>query len=293
MIFTQNFNILSDNPIAPNSVRAAYSDCEFALPMLAELGTKTDDLKNDYFNFIAFFPEQVTAATTWLQTESGEVVIGSYGVVSPLGYFTNSKNEKPVSILIDWHAVLNDLGVGCYRLIIRGALGATTIEHRSFKFALQAYNTINADETVRIEWMISGEVGDNSNPRYYRDFSTQEFINCIRLPNALFGGDTSSAEQVNVRYSNGQKVYTEQNRKAKYTLTTGRYPYAIHQFLQYDALMGENTNITDYNLQNPTFHLQTPVCNFGDYEPSWVVGSEFASLSVECESEFDNHYKFR
>jgi hypothetical protein len=293
MIFLQNFDILGSNPIPEPRIRNFFGDCEYTLPAIAEMVTRTNTLFNDYHNFIAFFPNQVASATVRLITATGEVEIGTKGVISSLGYFTNSKQEKPISVRIDWFEVLNQIGAGCYQLVIRGDLGSTTLEYKSFKFNLLPYSEHTADETVRIEWTLSGKVGDPTNQANIRDFDKQQFINCLRLPNALFGGDNSEAEQENVRYQNGKKKYTTQNRKTKYELELGFYPYQVHNYIQYDIMMGENVELTDFNSENPALHTKTKITNFGEYAPEWYVGSEYAKCVVECESEFDNHYKFR
>jgi len=294
MIFFQNFNILSQNPTPFIPVREQAGECEFALPAIAEMGSVTNDLYNDYHRFIAFFPSIVTSATAKLLKPDGtEVNIGSYGTVSTLGYFTNSLNQKPFSVYIDWHAVLNDIGIGCYRIILRGVFGSTTITEKSFLFNLQAYSEETINETVRVEWTLTGQLGSYKTEQEQRDFDTQEYRNCLRLPSAYFGEDSSDPEFESVRYKNGQKLFTSQNRKTKYIFKTGFYPYAVHKFIEFDMLMGENVEITDFNEANPTLHTQTKVTNFGEYAPEWNIWDTEAKAEVECESEFDNHYKFR
>jgi hypothetical protein len=293
MIFFNNFDIINDNPIPLAPIRGQMGDCEFSLPALAEIGSKTNALYNDFFNFIAFFPRQATTLVARLQTPNGEVPITGLGTVTTLGYFTNSLGQKPAAINIDWHSVLNTVGSGCYRLILRASFGSRTLEFKSFQFKVLPFNEYTSEESVRIDWTITGKAGDPNNPKNVRDFANEQFVNCIRLPYALFGKDDSESEQENVRYQNGQKLYVGQNRRVKYTLETGFYPYAVHNFIQFDTLMGNKVTITDFNTENPTLHTETPVSTFGNYEPTWVVGSVTAKAVIECESEFDNHYKFR
>lgn len=294
MIWTNNFNILSQNPIAVLPIKEQAGECEYALPAIAEIGSITNDLFNDYHRFIAFFPSIVTTATAKLLKPDGtEVNIGSYGTVTTLGYFTNSLNQKPFTVYIDWNAVLNDLGIGCYRIILRGVFGSTTITEKSFLFNLQAYSTEVIDETVRIEWTLTGKLGSYKREEEQRDFDSQEFRNCLRLPSAYFGEDSSDSEFESVRYQNGQKLFTTQNRKTKYILKTGFYPYAIHKFIKFDMLMGEQVEVTDFNIANPTIHTRTRVGNFGEYAPEWNIWDDVARVEIECDSEFDNHYKFR
>ena len=297
MIFFKNFNIIQNNPErrATYIPDASEFECPFVLPAFAEIGAKSSSLKNDFHTLITFFPEVVTTATSKLKKcDTGvEYNVTGLGTETALGFFQNDLNQKPKGMSIDWNLVLNAHGAGCYQLIQRGTYAGGVVTEKSFVFNVKPFSSFAADETIRIEWTHTGQVGDVQDNQLIRDFAQQNWVNQIRLPESRFGRDSSQPEEEYVRYSNGEKVWTESRRIPSYELEIGFFEGVFLRYIEFDILQADKVAITDYSNLNANSHTETYVNNFGAFEPEYDPLSRLAKVTVECNAAFENHVKLR
>ncbi len=295
MIWTEDFDILRGNPIVTPTYNLFRSnnDCSFKIKVFADLSDPTNELTNDFSSFITFYASVVSSASVVLFRNGIEVPYAGLGTLYDLGFFANKFNQKPMGFRFDWNAILDAHGAGCYQLRFRGMIGSVEVDRYSFKYELLPFDEDAADETVRVQYFLNGELGDPESELNRRDFQKINWENQIRIPNSIFGKDNSDAENESVRYQTGIKIPTQHIRRTRYIWNIGFIWQKLHRFIQFDILMGENITMTDYNLINPTRHTNTPVINAGEYKPNYNDLSELADVDVELESAYDNHYKFK
>jgi len=163
----QTFTIIRNNPNLDNNSIVTQNDlneCCFILPALAEIGTPTSDLKNDKHSVIYFFDNGYTDAEFKLQkyvngiySDIATLNNNDYGTFYDLGFYETIYAESAIGYLLDFNLVINDFGIGNYRIKCNATLIDTTIKNYfSFEFCLKEYSDYNADNTVRLDWIKKG-----------------------------------------------------------------------------------------------------------------------------------------
>ncbi len=305
----ETFYMLRDNPyvVPPLSFTDEISaSCCFALPALAEIGDKTNDLFNDYHCPLFFWGNGFQTANLKLQKNiNGEwtdiltLTDNGYGEYHEFGFFVDRYLNSAIGYTLDWNLVLNsgadNFGEGNYRIKSTGTptFGIETVEKFSFEFCLKKYTEARADKTVRISWYNNGTKGDPEDDRKKKDFGTLNWFNQIRLPNASFGSDTSDFTEEFVKYQTGFMDWTEDSQTEKYKMELKGYPNEIHRYVKIDILQSDNIIISDYNTRNPTPHTNKEVRRIGNYEPNYVEGALKSSVEISFQQAFQNLIKKR
>lgn len=297
----QNFSIIRNNPVGvtPLPLVSSTGECCFKLDVLAELTAKTDEHYNDISAPIFFWSNAFASATLILQkyvngawTNVVTLSNDDYGTLYAFGFFENIFEETAIGYNLDWFSVLNDvsLGEGNYRIKSTGTtlFGGVTVDKYSFEYCLKTYTPNRADRTTRITWYLNGRVGNAEDDTKKRDFGSINWQNQIRLPESMFGYDSSSFERSFVKYQSGQMVWLEDSQIEEYNFKSGRYPNELHRFIKIDVLQGDTIIITDYNINNPTRHTDRYVIPFGNYEPTWMPNSMLASVEFKFQQAYQN-----
>lgn len=273
------------------------------MPVLAET-VHTNDLFNDQTSPIFFWGTGFSTATLILQkyesgswTDKETLNVNTWGTAYAYGFFENMNGDKAIGYALNWRDVLidGDLGEGNYRFKSVGTklIGGGTVTKYSFEYCLKEYTVYRADETVRIDWWMSGNFGDVENDELKADYGNLNWYNSIRLPSAVFGFDISSSEKTFVKYQNGQQVWLTDSQVEEYKLKMGRYDQELHRFIKVQIMQSDRMRITDYNIQNPTRHQNRYVIMTGNYEPEWQMWSMTANVEVTMQQMYQNHNKKR
>lgn len=299
----QKFCQIKDSPDTPSPIDIVQIDapntCCFSLPALAQL-VITDPLKTDY-HFEAFlWNNAYTGAVMKLESFEGGVWVdkanltdNTLGTFYDFGYYFTMHNENTMGFLIDWSLVLNAYGAGRYRLKCTGTqINASTVDRYSLDFCLEEYTPVRAERTVRISYWYNGNKGSIISDKDRRDYGSLDLFSQIRLPECVFGNDTSSEhEKTFVKYQNGKIIPIEDSQIEEYTLRTGLLPTALHRYLKINILQGGAVSITDYNADNPTPHSNKYVEWIGAYEPTYTEGvlKSFVELTFQQSYQNFNH----
>ena len=296
MIWKRDFEILTENPLdsgTKNIFDSECGKCETILPVYADLSDSSDH-KNDWTRWIEFFSPLIQSGSVALIKDDGQVIaVSGVGAEYTLGFYANRFGTKPMGAWIDWRAVLAAYGAGIYQIRLRGVYNNQNVDKFSFKFRLAMYDEDRVSDSVRISYTLNGIIGDFTDQKKQRDFQNIDWNNRIRIPFSHFGRDNSNAESEFVRYQSGIKKPTSYNRKQKFLLNIGRVCRQIHNYIEFEVLMGSSIRITDYTKNNPTPHINTEVVNAGNYAPEYTAGSNLARVEVELESAYDLHYKLK
>lgn len=282
-----------DSPTMQEVVNA--TGCSFELPALAELDP-TDDHFNDKHSVIWFFGELFSDIKIYLQKKSGstwndvtELTDDTYGTMYDFGFFVNKFSESAIGYLIEWTKVLNEEGVGSYRVRVTGTQSIGDFEDQySFEFALKAYTSSRADRTVRVEWNRSGCLGNRLKDEKIDDYGILDWYNQIRIPNSIFGFDTSEPTKNYVRYPNGSNVWLGDSQIEELTWNIYALPSYIHRFIQIDIMQAGKQTFTDYNKLAPTQNVDREVVSTSGYKPDWIVGTINANVILTFKPYFEN-----
>lgn len=289
----QDFYILRTAPATPPQLQDAPnpSGCDFHLPALAEY-EPSDDHYNDRHSVIWFFDELSSDIHIFLQKDGVDVVElndNTLGTFYPFGFFTNKFSEQAIGFLIEWTKVLNAYGPGSYRVRVTGtALIGSFVDQYSFEFDLKSYNKSRADRTVRVEWNRNGCLGNRIFDEKVDDYGTLNWFNQIRIPNSLFGMDTSNLTEEYIRYPNGANQWLSDTQVEELTWNIYQLPNYIHRFIQVDIMQSGKQKFTDYNKLAPTQTVDRWVVPTQGYKPEWQVGTINANVSVTFKPYFEN-----
>ncbi len=267
------------------------SGCDFFLPALAQY-EPVGDLFNDHHSVIWFFDELCSDVKIFLQKDREdltELTDDTYGTFYEYGFFTNKFGEKAIGYKIDWSTVLNEHGPGAYRIRNEAtrAIGAFDDQY-SFEFNLQVYTQARANNTVRVEWNRSGVLGNRLSDERVDDFGTLNWFNQIRIPNSMFGFDSSELTEDYVKYPNGENVWIGDSQTEELTWNIYALPNYVHRFLQVDFMQAGKMKVTDYNKLAPTTTLNRWVVPTGGYKPEWIVGTINANVALTFKPYFEN-----
>jgi hypothetical protein len=287
-------------PTTPTVITPVEMDCcsDYVWRVLADVDS-TDELKNDKTSFIWFFNKDVidTAILKLVLPDNSEIDLTSetsFGTPYNYGFKTNGYNENAVGYLVEWNKIIDSLGEGvyyvkCYTTTIFG--GSYTQTSKSF--CLKQYTEARANGTVRIEYNISGLIGNNQFDDKLRDFTDLNWYNQHRF-DGVFRYTNSAYTEDNIQYDNGQLVTVEHSQDAEYILELKNIPAFKHDILRTDIIMSNEKYITDYNNKNFDNYYKKRVKNNGNYEPKFYpLKSKLAPINLKFKQEFSNLAKFR
>jgi hypothetical protein len=279
----QTFTIIRNNPNLDNNSIVTQNDlneCCFILPALAEIGTPTSELKNDKHSVIYFFDNGYTDAEFKLQKYSNgsysdiaTLNNNDYGTFYDLGFYETIYAESAIGYLLDFNLVINDFGIGNYRIKCNATLIDTTIKnYYSFEFCLKEYSDYNADNTVRLDWNKNGNSGSLTDDTRKVDYGVLNWFNSIRIPNSYFGKLKPTKTKKTTKYQTGQVVRLSDSDEIEYSLICDRLPLWLVKFINFDANYNSEMYVTDYNSINfETYNKKqitskTSFNNLSDYD---------------------------
>jgi len=303
--FKQDFIQLRQDPATgrsssiPAGVLELPNICCFELPALAETSF-TNVFNNDKHGYLYFWPDTVQSATLVLQRINPQGVYATVVTItdSTLGTFTdfstqtggNIFGDKIIGIELDWALVLVAHGEGTYRVISVG----TTIEgddltRVQLEFCLKEWAEHLAEQTIRIDWFLSGNVGNIDFDDQKWDYGSLDWFNQIRLPESQFGEDESEKESEYVKYQNGRQTKLRDSDVESYVLRTNPLPRLVHDWISKNLRFGDTILISDFNPSNPTPHTDKSVISTGGYKPSWQRNALKAQVEMTFDQSFQNH----
>lgn len=286
-IWKKDTKVIKRNPLAVQPLIEQFRKCDFYLPVFAEIGTKTNNLKNDFSTWVAFFSPIIESATANLILPNGTKVQLNG---TALGAWQTINGDLPFGVKVDWFEVLNQFGAGIYQIELDGGVQ----KFYSFKYDLQIWEAQRADQTVRLFYTHNNQIGDYLDSENIRDFNSSNWEQQLRLPFSRFGEDTSEPTDEYVRYQNGYREWTQKERLSNYKLKISRADNLLMRYLQFETFMSNFVEVTDYNQFNPMLHLSTKVNEFGAFEPDFSDPlNNYPSVTIDCKAAINNHLKFR
>ncbi len=196
-----------------------------------------------------------------------------YGTFYDLGFYETIYAESAIGYLLDFNLVINDFGIGNYRIKCNATLIDTTIKnYYSFEFCLKEYSDYNADNTVRLDWNKNGNSGSLTDDTRKVDYGVLNWFNSIRIPNSYFGKLKPTKTKKTTKYQTGQVVRLSDLDEIEYSLICDRLPLWLVKFINFDANYNSEMYVTDYNSINfETYNKKqitskTSFNNLSDYD---------------------------
>jgi hypothetical protein len=298
--FSQQSEAPEPAPVKPASDSALLppEQCCFEMPVFADM-VDSSSFKNDYTSFIEFFNNGYSGADIKLQKFTGGAWVDinflnddTYGGFSGYGANDPANNiygDSTIAYILQWQKVLQIQGTGTYRVMFTGhVIGGGSYERPSESYCLKTYDPFEIDNTVRIDYWTSGNIGDKRNDRLKKDFQTFNWPNQLRLPNSMFGFDFSEYEDEYTKYQNGEEVFIEDKQVEKYILKVGLIPNEFIKMIKIDILQSSRISITDYNESNPTSHTNKEVIRDSNVEPEWNANTLLAPVEIQFRQKYQN-----
>jgi len=297
----QDFEIIQSNPAAGDVVTVATelagsNECCFKIPVFGET-VFTSEFKNDKQGAIFWWGKAFSAATISLQkftsgawSDLAVLTDNTYGTYKEFGFYDTIFEEKAIGYQVDWRLVLIAHGEGSYRVKSTGTnIDATTTDKYWIDVCLKEYRDYLSDDTVRIGWYTSGSLGSLEGDEKKSDFSSQDWFNEIRLPDALFWRPNGEYQEESVVYQNGAEVWTKDSQIEFYDLELRGLPWEIHRIIQIWILQSDKIVITDYNSGNPTRMSNKYVRRASsEYNPDYSLNSTKAPVYVRLKQAYQN-----
>jgi len=271
----------------------------------ADLDDPTNEYKNDKAGFWWDLDSYYNAAELKIQKYvsgawADQTVISNntYGLFYDYGFHTVD-NVSFIGMILNWVGILDDFGAGAYRMVCTATnvLG-TTIDFPKDEYCLSAYSPQKVNGTVRLEWYLSGEIGDNINDSgiiNYGDIlpSSGGIYNQMRIK-GHFSYKSSDYKQEFVRYNNGADDNVIFEQEPIYVLKTKQLPINQLDIIRTPFLMSNRKLITDYNNRNIDVYVKKEVNLKSNFAPEFAyLQNKKAPLELEFTQRINNHKKRR
>lgn len=238
----------TDLVLTPEEV---FKECCYIHKVLAS-STSNDDFKNDYSGF--FHKRQLTSETCdfilidMSTNDEYELNDATYGVFK--NFNSISEQKDLTTFVLDWKKVLNDLGVGSYKVVKRVNLVGISIETQYLVYNLYEYSTAQANGTARIDVKMSGLL-----EKIDVDFTGSGFETTLRVP-GFFGRRDPKWEEDNLIDRNYNKRQVSMKQTNEYKFQTNMIPDCISNEIFDFLLFSDNIEMNDYNLNNHSYNFK-------------------------------------
>lgn len=297
------FQVLRSDPTATTDTvldlpLSDVTDCCFKVKVLAKIGgTK---FENDKSSWVWWYDIGFTNADLFLQknvngvwTDLTEVTdLTLCDKFNDYGVNTNNRNEKLLSVVIDWEKVLTVYGVGGYRLKTEDTtiFGGAVQNQYSFEYCLSVYTENTANKTVRISWYNKNIIGSHYDDSKTLDFGDLVLYNEIRFCESFFGYTKSDFTTEYTKYNNGEKVWIGKEKTDEYFLRLWQLPFYIHIYNQSRMLMSDKLIVTNYN-NNANSNFQEKIVSITEsleYAPEITTRSKLSNVDLKFSANFEN-----
>ncbi len=279
-----------------------FPDCcsDYVLKVFADASGKP--LQNDVNSVWWRFAAIITGATLKLKRwENNAWVVkatisdNTYGTYNAFGN-PNNEGENWITLEIAWANVLDLIGEGSYKVTCTYTIpigSPSSVDIDSYEFCLKTYDPLLVDGTVRLEYWLSGTIGDKNDDTKFVDFGSLNIYNSLRVK-GFFGYPKASYKSTEIEYTTGQRVFVEDEQTPLYQCELWSLPFFIHEIVRTDFMMADTLAITDYNSKNNAFYIQKFVRKESGYEPKWYeLQSNFASVELMFRQAYNRNRKLR
>jgi hypothetical protein len=267
-------------------------DCCFYIPVF--WSDDNDEKHHDYSSWPFFYDKPSTdTVELFLEKIEGSFVEKDslnntdYGVFYPLGFIDNRLDQVAIGYELDWNLVYAEFGNGQYRIkaVQTDIMGAERVEY-SPEYELRKYVDELADETIRTEFTLNGEIGWFGEGKV--DFLGVDFYMQFRIPNARFGYWNDTVEQENRRFQNGSTMPISHQIVDNYKIEIINAPEFFHRILQVTSRQAIPNTMTDYaNCAKGMYDVKRVIYQSG-MDATHLKGTDRLTVSYELEEYLKN-----
>ena len=293
------FTLNQQTPAQPSILlpNANLFDCcqDFKISVLA-YDDGSDNLKNDFTSFLDVCSPTASGAVyklykdnTLLATLSGT----TYGVNYAYG-FRQLGLSKYVGYKIEWYKVLALHGDGIYKveLVVTDSL-LGNLSRFSDEFKLCEYRADRAEQTIRLEWFMSGTSGNLYDQKLTKNYLNLNWKNQIRV-GGFFGYPKTEGTNEYVRYWNGLQEWTKSEKEPVYQLKTKRISASIQRLIMVEVMSADRIVVSDYNSKNAETWIDFEIKIDPNHSPNWKpLQSKLAEVELKCTQRYNNFKKHR
>ncbi len=275
-------------------------DCCYDLPLFGELGVTAataDPLKNDKNSFLRHYDSGTLGSVMVLTKPEDpafvDVVLDddTYGIHHIFGFHVDGLGRNYVGYEFDWRLVLDAFGNGIYQVMtIEINLLGNFVNDFGLRFCLSNFTAEKENTTIRLHWVNSHMIRnrfDISDRIHYPD----NWVDSLRVE-GFFGKPKSELTQEVVTYQDASEPDISNISTRKYFMRVREVPAVVHQYIEDQFIQADLLAVTDYNANNPTRHILTPIRNFESYEPDYQeFGTLLSTTETGCESYFSTGIK--
>lgn len=267
------------------------------LPVFAEIEgacTRNNDFSAFLFDFASTtgnnFKLQQWDGATW--TSIANLTDNTYGQLFGFGAFASYPTRS--GFRIDWQSVLQEFGEGHYRFYVADTLLPDASLY-SFPFNLRVFSKDSASNTVRIETIFKGEIGNilwqgvGSNLQDRFDLVNMEngWTDQVRH-HGYFGNVKPGKEQTFVKYANDSNSLVNSRQTNKYTL---QFDHLIDELTDRISTYGMNSysiKVCNYHVENGEHLTDFAIKQVSEGEPTYYPRAKGGFVwEIECERAYD------
>ncbi len=301
------FFLVAENPVPPTPNTNLPEDVEFDccndFTYKVYANDSGLDYENDKKDFLFVLNTMFGSAEMNLEkfnTESGEwesiatLANDDLGTFHQFGFYINQKNESYIGYLLDFALVLDNSGVGSYRVKCTATLVTSgTVDLYTDVYCLSTFNPDIVDGSVRLEYYRNGFMGDEENDEKVMEYGNLNWYGQTRIP-GFFSYENDEGTKETIRYQNGQENWTKDEKTLNWILRTKQLFWNAHKLIKTDILQADNILITDYNSLNFGTFIKKKVKAIPGYKPEFnYLKTKLASVEIKFTNEFNNFKKFR
>jgi len=270
------------------------ADCCYALPVF--WSNEGNDLHQDKSSWVFFVDKSsVTGAVLALEKDGESVAnltTGSLGRLYPYGFIDNRINQKAIGYELNWNTVYTAHGNGKYRLkcTFTDVLGNEIVDY-SPDFELRKYHPLLADETVRFEFNMNGQIGWFGESKV--DFEGNDFYMQFRLPNSRFGHQTDDLSVENRRFESGATMQISKEIVNKYKLEVFEATQYILDLIQVTIRQAYYTKITGFHFCEKGVYPEKRVTFSNGSSPVVNNINDRGTVVFDLEEYFKNKITYR
>lgn len=192
----------------------------------------------------------------------------TYGTNIAFGTYTQCPTYR--GYIVNWGKVLNVHGAGIYRVQFSCSFAGVEYCLNSPSFNLRAFDCKLADQTVKFDAKLTGQIGAHFPQGYVTSLCGFDFVDSVRLP-GFFGKElVSEYLEVYNEFQNGTQQQVRNEAIQTFQFFSKLYPKEYHDRLKVYGMMADVLRVSDYNYSNSDWNIsQLRVKPNGNYAPEY------------------------
>lgn len=210
-------------------------------------GGGSNDYQNDKSSFL-YKGFNATGVVIKLFKDGEELITldasANLGTYYPFGTWNYADQENYVGYVINWDAVYQAHGIGCYFIRAERTVLGNSENIDSREFSLGLYDDTKADKSVTFKWVQNGNIKSSE-----FDYTGMEWTQYIRIDGRLSNWEPT-LEKDEIVYSNYETIQVQDEIRNTYSFESHLVDSSTTEALTLDMMLANDIYITDFNAYN-------------------------------------------